>query len=128
VAALLGELGYPTDAAMVADRFAALRDADRVLLAEAGVGLTALHRVPLLAEGGSLVRITALVVAADHRHRGVAQALLVAAEQQAREWRSRMLEVSSGQRAERGPAHEFYRSAGFHDTGTHSTRYWKHLS
>ena len=64
VARLLGELGYAASAEEVAAR---LGETDVVLLAGDGAGLVALHRVPRLAEGGSFTRITALVVAAEHR-------------------------------------------------------------
>lgn len=39
-----------------------------------------------------------------------------------------LLEVSSGRRPERDPAHAFYRAAGFADTGERSVRYWKRLA
>jgi GNAT superfamily N-acetyltransferase len=125
VAALLAELGYPTEPETVARRLAALTAADAVLLA--GGGLIALHRVPRIAEGGAFARITALVVAPGNRNDGVATTLLAAAEDTAREWGCDLLEVSSGRRPERDPAHAFYRRAGFADTGERSVRYWKRL-
>jgi GNAT superfamily N-acetyltransferase len=126
VAALLAELGYPTEPRIAAQRLDSLTAADAVLLDEGG--LIALHRIPRIAEGGAFARITALVVAAGHRNDGVATALLAAAEQRAREWGCDLLEVSSGRRPERDPAHAFYRSAGFADTGERATRYWKRLA
>jgi GNAT superfamily N-acetyltransferase len=78
IAELLGELGYPADAATVRDRLARMGSADAVLLADGG--LVALHRIPLLAEGGGLARITALVVAERQRRTGLGEALLAAAE------------------------------------------------
>ena len=92
IAALLADLGYPTDTAAVEERLRALTDADAVLIAD-----------------------------------GVATALLAAAEQRAREWGCDLLEVSSGRRPERDPAHALYRAAGFADTGERSMRYWKRL-
>jgi hypothetical protein len=63
IAALLAALGYLTEHRDVETRLCRLRDSDVVLIADGG--LIALHRIPLLAEGGALMRITALVVAPD---------------------------------------------------------------
>jgi len=103
VAALLAELGYPTDPDEVARRLDGLTRADALLIADDG--LIALHRIPRFAEGGAFARITALVVAEGRRGDGVATALLAAAEARAREWGCDLLEVSSGRRPERDPAH-----------------------
>jgi GNAT superfamily N-acetyltransferase len=127
VAELLGELGYPAEAGEVERRLASLGADDLVLLAEGGAGLVALHRIPRLAEGGAFVRITALVVRRDSRGRGVARALLDASEDQARRWGCSLIEVSSGRRPEREPAHRLYRAAGFADTSPRSVRYFKPL-
>jgi GNAT superfamily N-acetyltransferase len=124
VAGLLRELGYPSAAGEVRVR---LGETGAVLLAGDGAGLVALHRIPRLAEGGSFARITALVVAEAQRGRGVARALIAAAEDTAREWGCDLLEVSSGRREEREPAHAQYRAAGFADTAERSVRYWKSL-
>ncbi len=90
-------------------------------------GLIALHRIPLLAEGGAIARITALVVAPAQRDCGIAGALLAAAEQTARHWGCHLLEVSSARRPDRQAAHALYRAAGFTDTNARSARYWKRL-
>jgi GNAT superfamily N-acetyltransferase len=125
VATLLAELGYPSTPEEVARRIGALEDSDAVLIADAG--LIALHRVPRLAEGGAFARITALVVGSQRRREGVAQSLLDAAEDVARRWDCDLLEVSSGRRPERSPAHAFYLAAGFEDAAPSSTRYWKRI-
>jgi GNAT superfamily N-acetyltransferase len=126
VAVLLAELGYPSEAAAVEARLRALTDADAVLLADEG--LIAMHRIPRIAEGGAFARITALVVAPAARGCGIATALLAAAEERAQEWGCDLLEVSSGRRPERAPAHAFYWAAGFTDAAERSTRYWKRLN
>lgn len=108
-------------------RLGALGTDDLVLLADEDAGMIALHRTPLLAEDGALVRITALVVRSDRRGRGVAQGLLDAAEEAARQWGCSLMEVSSGRRPERLAAHRLYRGAGFTDTSLRSVRYWKNL-
>jgi GNAT superfamily N-acetyltransferase len=127
VAELLGELGYPASAQAVKRRLEELGSDDLVLLAEDGAGLIALHRIPRLAEGSPFVRITALVVRGDGRGSGVGRSLMRAAEEAARGWGCALIEVSSGRRAERDPAHGFYRAAGFVDTSERSVRYWKHI-
>lgn len=126
IAMLLTELGYPTSAAEVKDRLGSLDGSDCVLVTRGG--LIALHRVPRLDEGSPFARITALVVAADQRGQGIARALLGAAEDVARDWDCRLIEVSSARRRERDAAHLLYAAAGFEDTGERSVRYWKSLA
>jgi GNAT superfamily N-acetyltransferase len=125
IAELLGALGYPATADQVRRRLSALGDSDCVLLTDGG--LIALHRIPRLAEGDTLARITALVVTPERRGKGVGQALLRAGEEVARRWGSHLLEVSSGRRPERDAAHRFYPAEGFADADTQSVRYWKRL-
>jgi GNAT superfamily N-acetyltransferase len=126
IAALLGALGYPTEARQVERRLGVVGDSDAVLITSGG--LIALHRIPLLAEGGALARITALVVAPDRRSQGIGRALLAAAEAVAEHWGCDLIEVSCGRRAERAAAHALYQSAGFTDTALSSVRYWKQLN
>lgn len=123
VAELLTQLGYPVDTEELEGRLAALGPNDLVLVAEDCVGVVALHRVPRIAEGGAFVRITALAVREGERGHGVGQALLEATEAAARRWGCDLIEVSSGRRPEREPAHRFYRAAGFTDTSERSARY-----
>ena len=126
ISGLLEELGYPATPAEVRKRLAELGGDDRVLICERG--FVSLHRIPLLAEGGCLARITALVVFERHRGGGVGRALVGAAEAVARAWGCYLLEVSSGRRTERAAAHRFYPALGFEDSSAHSVRYWKRLS
>lgn len=127
IASLLAELGYPASDGQVDSRLSALGPDDLVLLTDDGLGMIALHRVPRLAEGGAFARITALVVHRDGRRRGVARALLHEAEDAACRWGCSFIEVSSGRRPERAPAHRLYAAAGFADTSPGSVRYWKPL-
>ena len=126
IAELLTALGYPTTADQARGRLSTLDESDCVLITDGGV--IALHRVPMLAEGTPMGRITALAVAPERRGRGVGRALLAAAEDVACGWGCTVLEVSSGRRPERDAAHAFYRSTGFHDAATESVRYWKPLA
>ena len=125
VADLLTALGYPATAAQARERLSALDASDCVLVTEGG--LIALHRVPRVAEGSPLGRITALAVAPERRGKGVGRALLSAAEDVARSWGCAVLEVSSGRRPEREAAHAFYRATGFDDAAALSVHYWKRL-
>ncbi|MDQ6817989.1 MAG: GNAT family N-acetyltransferase [Actinomycetota bacterium] len=125
IAELLSALGYPAAPEEVRTRLNALDDSDCVLVTEGG--MIALHRIPRVAEGDHLARITALVVSPGRRGSGLGQALLLAAEEVARRWACDLIEVSSGQRPERDAAHRFYRAAGFEDAGAVSVRYWKRL-
>lgn len=125
IARLLNDLGYPSSPREVGKRLAGLNGCDRVLVTDGG--LIALHRIPRVAEGGALMRITALVVAPDRRGQGVGRALLQTAEEIARRWGCDLIEVSSGRRAERDAAHAFYGAMGFEDSAARSVRYWKRL-
>jgi GNAT superfamily N-acetyltransferase len=127
VCSLLKQLGYPSGEVAVRRRLAELGDDDVVLLC-GGIGLVALHRVPLIAEGGSFARITALVVDEKHRGGGLGHRLLREAERVALSWGCSMLEVSSGKRPERVAAHALYSRTGFRDAAPRSTRYWKVLA
>ena len=107
------------------ERLGGLDECDRVLLTDGG--LISLHRIPRLAEGGALMRITALAVAPEYRGQGVGRALVRAAEEVARSWGCDLIEVSSGRRPERAAAHAFYSALGFEDSAARSVRYWKPL-
>jgi GNAT superfamily N-acetyltransferase len=127
VSRLLSELGYPATPRAVSERLDLLTHWDRVLVTGDGrSGLVAVHRIPRLAEGDVVARITALVVAADARRHRVATALIAAAEDVALGWDS-LMEVSSGRRSERDAAHAFYEALGYTDAAESSIRYWKVL-
>ena len=82
IAALLGELGYPKGAAQVRSTLnAATGDNHFVLVAAGGgrvVGVLSAAVIPLLAEAATMMRITALSVAAPVRGRGVGRMLVEA--------------------------------------------------
>jgi GNAT superfamily N-acetyltransferase len=126
IAGLLTALGYPATPAQTRERLSALGEADCVLIGDGGV--IALHRVPRIAEGTPLARITALAVAPERRGSGVGRALVSAAEAVATGWGCALLEVSSGRRPERDAAHAFYRAIGFHEAAAQSAHYWKRLT
>jgi GNAT superfamily N-acetyltransferase len=115
IAELLAELGYPCTGEAVAPRLDQLNSpADRVfvaVVADRPIGLLALHTMHLLHLGGLWCRITALVVAHDHRRSGVGAALLDHAEHFARQLDAAGIEVTCSERRE--PAHRFYTRHGF---------------
>ena len=118
----MAELGYPTNDALFAERVAAVsaNPNDAVLLAdEAGaiVGLVAIHSFEMLHRPGRLGRITALVVSASARRRGVGHELLSTAESHLRSIGCTKLEVTSG--ASRPDAHGFYAAHGYEEQRVH---------
>ena len=122
VTPLMAELGYPTNDASFAERGAAVsaNPDDGVLIAEeagAIVGLVAIHSFEMLHRPGRLGRITALVVSASARGRGVGQELLSAAESHLRSIGCTKLEVTSG--ASRADAHGFYAAHGYQEQRVH---------
>jgi len=114
LALLVGELGYPTTAAIARERFNDLAEAGDCLLVAVDqakvIALVVLHRTRFLhrpADG----RIATLVVSDAYRGRGVGGQLLEAAEAIFRQWGCERIEVSSG--AQREAAHRFYIRAGY---------------
>jgi GNAT superfamily N-acetyltransferase len=92
IAELLAALGYPTASLEVEKRLSMLDNSDAVLVTAGG--MIVLHRIPRLAEGDAIARITALVVAPERRGEGIGQAPLAAAEGVARRWGCNLVEVS----------------------------------
>ena len=120
VAALLAELGYPIDAADVAERLGAIRsERGEVLLAVGGdaspVGLISLSKHSAIHVAGSVGYITALVVTARARGGGVGRTLVDAAFDWARRNGCVRLSVTSAER--RADAHAFYPRCGMPYTG-----------
>jgi ribosomal protein S18 acetylase RimI-like enzyme len=112
------ELGYPTDATSLEKRIAAVsaNPDDRVLVAEENgdiLGLIALHSFEMLHRPGRLGRITALVVSASARNRGVGRQLLSAAENHLCDLGCIKLEVTSAE--QRSQAHGFYAAHGYQE-------------
>lgn len=134
VSTLVADLGYEQPVETIRERLARIatsRDDLAAVAVEGGtnvVGVITAHVVPMFAEAGpAFLRITALSVAPDVVGRGIGRRLVEFAEYFARLHGCRLIEVSSGRRAEREPAHRFYRALGFEDAGRASVRYWKVL-
>lgn len=108
------DFDYPTNAALVRERFHALLQAgDQILVAVLGsevIGMVTLHRTPFLHRRPD-GRIVSLVIAEAHRGRGTGAQLVAAAETVLRAGGCGRVEVTSGDRRER--AHAFYLRAGY---------------
>ena len=118
VAALLTELGYPSQAPGVAARLAAL-DGD-VLVAEVDgevAGVAAVARVNVLHDASTWMRITTLVVGEAFRSRGLGAALVRACEEAAAAAGCTRIEVTSNVR--RDAAHRFYEQLGYTTESRH---------
>jgi N-acetylglutamate synthase-like GNAT family acetyltransferase len=119
IAALLGQLGYPSDAAALQARLERLQIVgDRVVVAErdgAVVGVAQLHVSPTLEYERPAAKLAALVVDVSHRGQGVGSALVEAMEAEARARRCELLFLTTA--ARRDDAHAFYRQVGLEETG-----------
>jgi N-acetylglutamate synthase-like GNAT family acetyltransferase len=114
IAALLGQLGYPSESEIVRKKISLLSSggADRIWVAEFQgkvVGLLAFHLTPLLHVSGSLGRITA-VVGKNSGEKG-SETVIETAERWAWERDCTRIEVTSGE--QRAQAHQFYQDLGY---------------
>jgi GNAT superfamily N-acetyltransferase len=117
IAALLGQLSYPVEPAVLAWRMERLPTATTVFVADTGevVGLAALDVRQGLHHNAPGARIVALIVREDARGGGIARALLAAVESAARDAGCEHIHVTSAHR--RADAHAAYRALGYSDTG-----------
>jgi GNAT superfamily N-acetyltransferase len=113
LAELAGELGYPTDASVIAARLDHLPPDNEVLVAErAGEVLGWAHVSlcrSLLVEDH--VEVMGLVVGERWRGLGIGRQLMAAAESMARQRGLSLVRLRSG--SQREGAHEFYRTVGY---------------
>ena len=120
IADLLGELGYPAEAAPVRRRLERITHDPSSTLFVAEVdgeiaGLGGLHVLPLVEHDELGCMLTAMVVGAEHRRQGIGAELVGAVEREARTRGCSRLVLSSADR--RLDAHAFYESLGFEATG-----------
>jgi GNAT superfamily N-acetyltransferase len=124
IAALLGQLGYETDAAAVAPRLERLVIVgDRLVVAvleDQVVGLAHLHASPTIEHERPAAKISALVVDESRRGQGIGRALVDAMEAEARARRCVLLFLTTAARRE--DAHAFYNRVGLEETGTRFTK------
>ncbi len=118
-AELLGELGYPTDAAdlpLRLERLAAEAGAGVIVAAgpaDEPVGVLAYGEFQPLERPAPTCRILSLVVSSRHRREGIAAALLDAVEKRARERGCDRLEVTT--QPKRAAALALYLDAGYEE-------------
>jgi ribosomal protein S18 acetylase RimI-like enzyme len=120
VASLLTELGYPSTVSSVKDRLdrAQQSKTSHCLVAEdvdEVIGLMSAELIPYFPTGTTVCRVTSLVVASQHRCRGVGDMLMAAAAAFAHEHQCSGIELTSAER--RVDAHRFYERLGFSRTG-----------
>jgi GNAT superfamily N-acetyltransferase len=116
IAALSGELGYPTTPAQVVQRLRSLRPASQhaVFVGETRVGGVQgwLHiSISWLLESDARAEVNALVVSASQRSLGVGARLLAAAEAWSKRQHCRTVNLRSNVIRER--AHQFYLRNGY---------------
>lgn len=126
LAELMGELGYPITVEDMRDRldFAASSADDELFVAESdgrAVGLIGIQVSDFVHRVARYGRITALVVAAGYRRRGVAAALLKHTEAflAARGIADVRVDAGSHRKEE---AHRFYQAQGYAATGVRFTK------
>lgn len=128
VAALLGELGYPSSPEQATERLERIA-ADPsmwVIVAEAGselAGLGALHVQNLVERDEPGCQVAALVVGQRFRRRGIGELLMQALEDEARRRGGKVIALNTAHR--RADAHAFYEALGYEHTGR---RYAKKLA
>jgi GNAT superfamily N-acetyltransferase len=127
VAALLGELDYPSSPAQASERLAriAADPSTWAIVAEADAelaGLAVLHMQNLVERDEPGTEVAGLVVSQRFRRRGVGELLMRALEDEARRRGGHVLVLNTAHR--RAGAHAFYEALGYEHTGR---RYAKDL-
>jgi len=122
---LLGQLGYPSDAAEIPDRLIRLnsRPGTTAFVAEDRgkvVGCVTVHLFPALHTSEPNAWLTALVVEEAARGKGVGSALVKRAEDWAIEHGAQRIALTSALR--RKEAHEFYKTRSYEHTGVRLTK------
>ena len=120
IAALLGELGYPSDAPEIPSRLSVMiKEGGTVVLAVdstgATLGMMALARLFTLHSAAPVAYITALVTAQSARRYGVGRMLVEEAKKWAQKTGCNKLMLTSAEH--RSDAHVFYPSCGLPYTG-----------
>jgi GNAT superfamily N-acetyltransferase len=124
IAALLTQLGYPSDEAAVEERLDRLQIVgDRIVVAEVEgkiAGVAHLQVTPALERHTPVARIGALIVDEAHREQGIGRALVEALEVEARLRGCELLYVTTSDR--RDDARAFYERLGLEATGRRYSR------
>jgi N-acetylglutamate synthase-like GNAT family acetyltransferase len=127
IAALLGDLGYPSTADQAAERLARIAADPSTLALVAEVegevaGLAALHVQTLVERDEPGCEVAALVVGERFRRRGIGELLMREIEDEARARGGKYVVLNTAHR--RADAHAFYAALGYEHTGR---RYAKEL-
>jgi len=127
IAALIGQLGYPTTAAAVRERLAAIHAAggQHVFVAEVDgeiAGLAAVQITRPVQMDGARAELATLVTDGRVRRRGVARALVAEAEAIARREGCALFYLRTNKR--RTESHDFYRALGFQETHLDFEKEW----
>ncbi len=120
IALLVSDLGYPTSARQMRERFAAIAaddDYETFVARDDGivVGFVGTRVGHLYEADEQYGQIMALAVAGERQRRGIGRMLMRAAESSLVARGARVLVVTSGNR--RADAHVFYESCGYSFTG-----------
>lgn len=123
VTILTNELGYPTTVEQMKIRMEQILPLDNywtfVAVADNQVvGYIGINKNYFWEQDGTFIRIQALVVKKEFRRHHVGRQLIEAAEKHARQLKSRLLILNSGNREEREAAHRFYPNMGFEGKST----------
>ena len=119
IAALIGQLGYPTTVAAVRERLTAIERAggQHLLVAEVDgqvAGLAAVQITRPVQMDGARAELATLVTDDRYRRRGVARALVAEAESIASREGCALFFLRTNKR--RAESHDFYRALGFRET------------
>jgi predicted N-acetyltransferase YhbS len=122
---LLGQLGYPSEAADIPDRLDKLlaRPETTVLVADQkgqAVGVVTVHLFQAMHANEPIAWLTALVVDEAVRGQGVGSALVQRAEEWASQHGAPRISLTSA--LHRAAAHEFYKARDYEHTGVRLTK------
>ncbi|MDQ0116275.1 GNAT family N-acetyltransferase [Paenibacillus harenae] len=122
MAALMLDLGYPTNAEQMKARLERLGEVNEnetlvATIEDKVVGMIGFRKMYYYEADGFVVHINVLVTKNEYQGQGVGKQLIAYTEQRAKEQGANSLYLTSGMKPERERAHAFYRNLGFQTTG-----------